>query len=292
MQPARPTIVLGMSSTSERESDAPPREYVLGTGADELERLGLQHRLWADAAFAAWKGAAIGPGQRVLDVGCGPGYASLDLAELVQSTGTVFGVDESEGFVQHLREQARRRGLSQVGAAAGDVQELAKPLAGRRDFDLAYARWVLCFVRDPGAVVAGVAAALAPGGRFVIHDYFNYEAMTLAPRRESHARAVAATARSWRARGGDPDIAARLPRLLRDHGFRVEHLAQHARVARPGDSMWHWIASWWTIYVPKLVAMGELSTDDGSRFFEDFAAMRADTDFAVLPSVFEIIARK
>ena len=268
------------------------REYVLGTGDDELQRLGLQHRLWSDAAHAAWKRAALAPGQRVLDVGAGPGYAAFDLAQIVQAHGRVLALDESRAFVEHARAQAAARGLTQLRAEVADVQELEGALGDERGFDLAYARWVLCFVARPESVVAGVARALAPGGRFVVHDYFNYEAMTCAPRRESYTRVVAATARSWRARGGDPDVVGRLPRILREHGFVVEHLGQHQRLARPGESMWHWVGSWWRNFVPKLVALGEITAADGRRFFEDFDAMRAETDFTVLPSVYEVVARK
>jgi hypothetical protein len=141
-------------------------------------------------------------------------------------------------------------------------------------------------------VVAGVARALARGGRFVVHDYFNYEAMTLAPRRESYQAVVAATARSWRARGGDPDVVGRLPGLCADAGLVVEHLDVHQRIARPGESLWHWAATWWRNYVPKLVAMGELRPEDERRFFEDFAELRAERDFTVLPAVYEVVARK
>jgi SAM-dependent methyltransferase len=266
------------------------REYVLGTGADELERLGLQHRLWSDAAHALWKLARIEPGQRVLDVGCGPGYAAFDLAQIVQGRGAVLGIDESTAFVDHLAAQAAARGLTQVSARAGDVQRLGELVEPGAPFDVAWARWVLCFVPRPEDVVAGVARALRPGGRFAIQDYFNYTAMTAAPRREAHTRVVEATARSWRARGGDPDVVARLPRLLHEHGFRVEHFAQQQRIARPGDSMWHWAASWWRNYVPKLVEMGELAPDDGRRFFEEWSSMRRETDFVVLPTVYEIVA--
>lgn len=268
------------------------REYVLGTGDDELQRLGLQHRLWADAAHAAWKRAGIAPGSRVLDVGAGPGYATFDLAELVQTHGRVLAVDESNAFVTHVRARAKARELSQISAAVGDVQELATAIGSESAFDMAYARWVLCFVARPEAVVSGVASALKPGGRFVVHDYFNYEAMTSAPRRESYAKIVAATARSWRARGGDPDVMGRMPRILAEHGFVVEHLAQHQRIARPGDSMWNWVASWWRNFTPKLVQMGEITADDARRFFDDMDAMRAETDFTVLPNVYEIVARK
>lgn len=274
------------------EHAAAKREYVLGTGADELERLGLQHRLWSDAAHDAWKRARIAPGARVLDVGCGPGYASFDLAQLVQSHGAVVAVDESAGFVAHVREQAAARRLPQLDARTGDVQELDGVLRGEAPFDLAYARWVLCFTPKPEAVVAGVARSLAAGGRFVLHDYFNYEAMTAAPRRESFARVVAATARSWRGRGGDPDVMGRAPQLLKAHGLEIESLQPLQRVARPGDSMWSWIDSWWRIYTPKLVAMGELSAADERRFHAEFAAMTRDDDFVMLPTVIEILARK
>jgi ubiquinone/menaquinone biosynthesis C-methylase UbiE len=268
------------------------REYVLGTGGDELERLGLQHRLWSDATHELWRTAAIAPGQRVLDVGCGPGYAAFDLAQLVQRSGRVFGVDESPNFVAFLNEQAAARHLPQLAAAVGDVQALGATLAHEAPFDLAYARWVLCFVPRPADVIAGIARALRPGGRLVVQDYFNYESMTLSTKSAAYKKAVAATARSWRAHGGDPDIAGRLPRLFAEHGLELTHLAQRQRTARSGESMWNWVASWWRIYVPKLVAMGELTAADQAAFFRDFDGLDPRTDFALLPTVFELVAVK
>lgn len=268
------------------------KEYVLGTGNDELERLGLQNRLWADATHALWKVAGIGPGQRVLDIGCGPGYAAFDLANFVQGKGRVVGIDESAAFTGFVTAQAKARGLPQVTARIGDAQDLAASLTGEAPFDLAYARWVLCFVPHPDRVVQGAAEALRKGGRFVVQDYFNYTAMTMGPRRASYAKVVEATARSWRAHGGDPDVVARLPRLLRDAGMKVIHLAQQQRVARPGESMWNWVDSWWTTYVPKLVTMGELTQQDAAAFFADWRTMDAEVDFAVLPTVWEVVAEK
>jgi SAM-dependent methyltransferase len=267
------------------------REYVLGTGLDELARLAQQHRLWSDTAHQAWQRAEIRPGQRVLDVGCGPGFASFDLAQLVTSSGAVVGVDESATFVQHANEQARARAMPWLTARVGDVQRLGTVLTGERPFDLAYARWVLCFVRDPGAVLQGIAAALRPGGRVVIHDYFNYGAMTMAPRRRSHDLAVAATMRSWREQGGDPDVVARLPGLLAAAGFQLVHLQPHLRVARGRDAMFAWPDTWWRTFAPKLVQKGLLAQADCDQLLADLALMRAsDTDFIECPTVYELVA--
>ena len=84
-------------------------DYVLTTDAEELERLGFQHRLWSDTAYALWRRGGIRRGSRVLDLGCGPGFASLDLAELVGPDGEVFAVDGAERFLHHLEAQCNAR---------------------------------------------------------------------------------------------------------------------------------------------------------------------------------------
>jgi ubiquinone/menaquinone biosynthesis C-methylase UbiE len=282
-----------------------PAEYVLGTGADELARLALQHRLWGDAAHAAWRTARIQPGSTVLDVGCGPGFAAFDLAQLVTPSGRVVGIDESPRFIEHLKAQAACRGLHHLTALVGDVQAMfarphpadpANPTGMWIDpatFDAAYARWVLCFVPNPAAVVRDVARALRPGGRFVVHDYFNYTSMTLAPRSEAYSRVVQATAASWKARGGDPDIVGRLPEVLADAGLSVEHLAVHQRLARGGETMFQWINVWWRTYTPKLVEMGLVSAADQRQVFADLDRVAASPgEFAVCPPVYEVVAVK
>jgi ubiquinone/menaquinone biosynthesis C-methylase UbiE len=267
------------------------RPYVLSTGLDELERLALQHRLWSDATVAAWHKAGLTAGSRVLDVGCGPGYAAFDLAQFVTPRGEVLGIDESATFVQHVREQARLRGLPQLRAEIGDAHALANATEAAH-FDFAYARWVLCFVRDPEAVLRGIAHALRSDGRLVVHDYFNYGAMTPAPRSAAHDRAVQATIRSWKKHGGDPDVVGRLPALLEATGFRVEHVTVHQRVARGTDSMFAWPDTWWRTYAPKLVAMGELTDDDCSELLRDLDALRKGPGFFHCPPVYEVIARR
>lgn len=275
-------------------STRPAPEYVLSTDPVELERLGVQHRLWADAAHALWKRAAVAVGSRVLDAGCGPGYAALDLAQLVGPAGRVVGVDESPPFVAELNRRAAALGLPHLTAHEGDAQRVDQAVpAGAAPFDAAYARWVLCFVPDPGAAVRAIASKLRPGGRLMAHDYFNYESMTAAPREPEMTAVVNAIARSWRDRGGDPDVAGRLPALCADAGLEVEHLAVHLRVARPGDPMWAWPTTFWASVVPRLVRSGHVTQAQADAFDALWHRLSADpTRFMHLPPVYELIAVK
>src|SRR5262245_60894167 len=92
------------------------RDYVLGTHDEEITRLALQHRAWRAQALAGWRHAGLTVGQTLLDIGCGPGYASLDLAEIVGPYGKIVAVDRSRRFLDHLESARRLRGLENIAA--------------------------------------------------------------------------------------------------------------------------------------------------------------------------------
>src|ERR1700724_3775119 len=96
-------------------SQSKERDYVLGTHEEELERLGVQHRAWRPVVLNCWQQAGITVGSKVLDVGAGPGYATVDLAEIVGPRGRVVAVERSHNFVNAIRAKS----LSNV-----DVHEL------------------------------------------------------------------------------------------------------------------------------------------------------------------------
>jgi len=268
------------------------REYVLGTGDDELARLALQNRLWGDVSAKAFRRAELRMGHRVLDVGCGPGYASFDMADVVTRYGSVLGIDESPAFIAQAKQMAEARGIAHFDGVVGDVQDLDTVLANEQPFDFAYARWVLCFVPDPEAVIRGIANALAPGGRVAIQDYFDYGSMTCAPRCRSHDLAVQATMRSWRERGGDPDIGQRLPAMFADHGLQLDDVRAHLRIARGSDTMFAWPKTWWHTFGPKLVAMGELKQSECDELIDDLKHLEQGTGFIQCPAVYEFQATR
>lgn len=272
----------------------PDQPYVLGTGGDETYRLGLQHRLWSAAAHQLWERAGVQPGSTVIDLGCGPGHATMDLAQIVRSNGRVIAVDESAGFLKQVHEAAGARRVNNVERVLGDVQELGECLEGDESIDVAYARWVFCFVNDPEAVITGLKPFMKRGGKIAIQDYFNYErSLTLAPRREAITKVVQAVAASWRSRGGDTDVMGKLPGLLVKQGFKITHMDVIQRIARPGTTMWHWPDTFFHNFIPKLVQGGFITDDDATAALQAWTeAGRDPASFIQLPPVYELIAEK
>lgn len=266
------------------------RGYVLGTGEDELLRLGFQHRLWSESAHAIWERAGIAPGHAVLDLGCGPGFATLDLAQLVTPAGRVVAVDESPRFLEYLRTQLDARRVTHVDVVHGDAQKLELPPGS---FDRAYTRWVLCFVPDPAALVANVARALKPGGVWAVQDYYRYTAITLASPSDAFRRVIQAVDASWRQPGGDPEVGTRLPRMMTEHGLRIREVRPLVRAARPGEALWEWPASFFRNFLPVLVGKGLITGADADAFRRDWDEHTRDPGaFFCTPPMVDIIASK
>jgi ubiquinone/menaquinone biosynthesis C-methylase UbiE len=154
------------------------RDYVLGTHDEEIERLGLQHRVWLPRASDAWRRAGFTSGQTLLDVGCGPGWATLDLAGIAAPTGRAIGVDRSRRFLDAARARASALGCENVQFHELDLDTQPLPAV---PVDGVWSRWVYAFVKDPRALLARVAAVMKPGGVMVLHEYVDYRAWRVSP---------------------------------------------------------------------------------------------------------------
>jgi SAM-dependent methyltransferase len=107
--------------------------------------------------------AAVGAGDRVLDVGCGCGLTTRTAARAA-SAGSVLGVDLSPAMLQEAERRARAEALTNVGFEQGDVQ--VQPFAPA-EFDLTISKFGVMFFEDPVAAFANIASALRPDGRVV-----------------------------------------------------------------------------------------------------------------------------
>jgi SAM-dependent methyltransferase len=226
----------------------------------------------------------------VLDVGAGPGYATLDLADRVGTSGVVVAVERSQRFLDHAREAVRQRGHTHVRFIERDL--MADPIS-ESGFDAAWCRWVAAFVADPSRLVAMLYGLLKPGGRVVFHEYANYRSWRLAPRSPVFETFVDRVVETWRAAGGEPDIGLELPALLHRAGFRLVELRPLVFVGRPGDQVWAWPASFIESGLNRLIELGAADASWADVVRRTFAVATADPATAmVTPLVLEIIAER
>lgn len=266
------------------------RDYVLGTGDVEIERLALQHRVWRARALDAWRRAGITIGQTVVDVGCGPGYATIDLASIVGSRGQVIAVDQSRRFLDVVEAQRRHHGLENVEGLELDLS--ATPLPDLRA-DAAWCRWVLCFVPRPRDALAAMVRAVRTGGVLILHEYFDYGAWRLAPRSPQLEEFVAAVMTSWRESGGEPDVALDLPGWLEQAGCRIESLQPIIDMVPPASYTWQWPARFIASGLVRLVELGYLTADRSAAISAAFARAEQEPQTRMItPGVLEIIARR
>ncbi len=266
------------------------KDYVLGTHDEEIERLGLQHRVWRQRAIGAWQAAEIGPPQTVLDVGCGPGYASLDLAEIVGPSGHIVAMDKSERFLGALDETRRARHIDNITTHLVDLDagEFPDVIA-----DCAWGRWVFSFVKNPQIVLARMAAALAPKGLIVLHEYFDYSTWRTLPPCPELEEFVSAVMMSWRDNGGEPDIALQLPVWLEELGFEVRRAYPIIDVIQPNQPSWFWLATFIETGRRRLVDLGYLSLVRAEVIWQAFIALQNTAGVRMItPGVLEIVAAR
>jgi hypothetical protein len=138
-----------------------------------------------------------------------------------------------------------------------------------------------------------IHSALRPGGRLVVHEYFDYGTWRLMPRCAELESFVAAVMDTWRVHGGEPDIAVDLPSLMRESGFTVESVRPHVFILSPRDQLWEWPSAFVYAGLERLVGIGALSADAASRTRDSFEhAARRPCVHMVTPALAEILARK
>lgn len=267
-----------------------PGDYILGTDNDEVKRLGLQHLVWRPRASDAWRRAGFTVGQHLVDVGCGPGYASLDLAAIAGPGGRVTAIDRAPLFLDVL---SRRIAQSSIGNVDLLDIDLDGGLLPGLSADGAWCRWVFAFLKEPRELLRGVRKMLRPGGTLVIHEYFDYGTWRLVPRSTDIEELVEVVKKSWRADGGEPDIALDLVAWLPTEGFRIVELRPIIDVISPSDFAWQWPATFVDVGLDRLVKLGYFSAGRADEIRDEFRRYAAEPGSRMItPGVLEIIATR
>jgi len=189
------------------------RGYAIEGGRADADRLARQARVMGEATAAFLSRLGVRPGGACLDVGCGDGQVTLELARMVGPTGRSLGIDIDEQALAIARRSAREAGLN-----AEFIRADATELPGRNRFDLAYARLLLSHLADPSAALRAMCSAVRVGGTVAVEDLFT-GTLRSEPPAPALDRLQGVYSATVRAHGGDPTIGPRLPALLAAAGL-------------------------------------------------------------------------
>jgi len=200
----------------------------------------LRSHRWRTAENSAgYLLARLPAAARVLDVGCGPGTITVDLAARV-SQGRVTGIDRAADVLAAARQEADRRGQRNVSFAAGDAYHLAFDDGA---FDVVHAHQVLQHLSDPVGALAEMRRVCRPGGLIAARDG-DYGGMFWFPEDPELTEWQALYRNVARALGGEPDAGRRLLAWAHAAGFAgVEASASAWCYTGPADRPW-WGQSW------------------------------------------------
>jgi SAM-dependent methyltransferase len=193
--------------------------YIIRGGVAGRERLRVLARASQPTSMALLDRCAIGPGMNCLDVGCGGGDVTSELARRALPGGRATGIDMDETKVELARDEARRAGLDNVEYWAGDFLDIKLP----REYDAIYVRFLLSHVKAPAAAVEWIAAGLREGGVLIVEDV-DFTGCFCHPASEAYERYTDLYARTAHARGVDPNIGPGLPALLAGAGLDSVHV--------------------------------------------------------------------
>jgi SAM-dependent methyltransferase len=204
--------------------------YIIHGGSEGAARLSVLRQAMDETTGQLLDHLAIPRGARVLDVGCGAGEVTYDLARRVGPGGTAVGLDIDAQAIAIARAQAPANAEFHVG----DLATAAK-LA---PFDLIYGRFLLSHLADPAGALAIFREALKPGGRLAVEDV-DFAAHICWPPRPAFDRYLAWYQAAALARGADPAIGQKLPGLLRAAGFEAidVRVTQPAALEGPAKAM-------------------------------------------------------
>jgi SAM-dependent methyltransferase len=251
----------------------------------------LRSHVWRTVEnSAAYIQEGLRAGLEVLDVGCGPGTITVDLAARV-APGTVVGIDRSAEVIEQAQTNAV--GSPNVRFEVGDVYDLDYP---DDSFDLVHAHQVLQHLSDPVAALREMRRVCKIGGLVAARDadYASFAWAPADPRLEDWLATYRSVAR---ANGGEPDAGRHLLGWALAAGFAAVHPSASAWCfATPGDRSW-WGGLWadrmrHSTVADQALAMGLATRERLTGMADAFHTWSADSAgwFAVLHG--EVVATK
>jgi SAM-dependent methyltransferase len=266
--------------------DAPHR-YAIRGGNKGKERLDVLARVLLPTTTQLLDRVGVITGMKCLDVGCGGGHVTLLMAGIVGPEGRVIGTDTDPEILTLAREDAEAAEATNVEFQTQD----ACSCLWHNEFDVAYARFLLSHLNEPGNCLAAMVEACLPGGTIVIEDT-DFAGSFCYPACAAYERYKELYQELVQRRGGDSNIGPKLPALLRRAGIQnVElNLIQPAHIHGEGKLMAPLTMS---RISDALTAEGLATEIEAKQILTELNHVAADSETVIsLPRIFQVWGKR
>lgn len=206
------------------------RHYAIRGGIEGRARLRILSRVMHATTTALFNRLGVNAPLMCLDVGCGGGDVTLELARRIGPLGRALGADTDETILVLARREAQEQGIVNVEFRVFDIRT---QYAGC-EFDVVYARFLLTHLDDPSGAVAAFYRHLRPGGLVILED-IDFSGSFTYPESTAFQRYYELYCTVVERRGGDANIGPRLPILLADGGFENVEMSVVQPVGTQGE---------------------------------------------------------
>jgi ubiquinone/menaquinone biosynthesis C-methylase UbiE len=217
-----------------QESDAATRQhspsnaadYAMGSSDRERQRLMRQGAVLRGFLASAFRAAGIGPGMRVLDLGCGVGDVAIVAADLVGPSGSVVGIDRDADSVAWASKRVAEAGYKNIRFQTTEFHEYSDSAP----FDALVGRFILMYLPDPVAILRHLSQRLRSGAAIAFMEPdFTVDSRVL-PEMPQFKECGTWVSKAMQHSGARIDMGMRLYATYRDAGFlhtatEVTHLS-------------------------------------------------------------------
>ncbi|MCB0533995.1 MAG: methyltransferase domain-containing protein [Lewinellaceae bacterium] len=262
-------------------------EYTIHGGLKGINRLEVLSRTVGPSTNAflnANQDALLGS---CLDLGCGLGTVSLNIAQRVQGRGEVLGLDKEALNVAYATDMAAAQQIENVSFVCKDVFEFNEISS----CNLVYARFLCSHMNNPEKLLRHVFRNIAPGGRVLIEDT-DFSGHFCYPACAGFESYVQLYQRLLHQRGADANIGQRLPQLLKEAGFQdiTVQIAQPVHAKGEGKLM----AELTMAGISKALIQEQITTQEEiDRILFSLKKFRENVDSLIsLPRIIQVSASK
>jgi ubiquinone/menaquinone biosynthesis C-methylase UbiE len=265
-----------------------PDTYVLGRTAEETERIRQQSVLLDTPTSALLDRAALAPGDRCLDVGCGPGEVMRQMGERVGTRGHVTGIDMNGAVGRDAADRLNALGPATYEFVEDDVLSADLPAGS---FSLVFTRLLLVHLQDPVAALRRMWEWTAPGGTLAVLD-FDLRAL---PRGEDHllSEIYRVTHGVFTGAGLNPCFGATVPNCFEDAGIGTPDGAEMTAMYAPMGDVASYIAATYRSFLPMALEFGVTDEARSAAFLAEMESRAGrDPEWVVGPLIVSAWKRK